>query len=57
MVLSSRSLVMAFLWGRFALYYHDFFVVVAMNNRGRGSLNNLNMCSVIVMPVMWLVAR
>ena len=55
MVLSNRPLVMTFLWGRFALYYHNSFVVVAMNNRGRGGVNNLNMWLVVVVPLMWCV--
>jgi len=57
MVLSRMPLVIAFLWCRFALYYHDLFVVVSMNNGGRGGVNNLNMCTMIVMPVMWFVVR
>jgi len=46
---------MTFLWGRFALYYHNLFVVVAMNNRGRGGVNNLNMWLVVVVPMLWCV--
>ena len=51
MVLSNRSFVFIFLFGKFAFHDHNFFVV-AMNHRWRGSLNDLNVCSVIVMPVM-----
>ena len=46
---------MTFLWGRLALYYHNLFVVVAMNNRGRGGVNNLNMWLVVVVPMLWCV--
>ena len=46
---------MTFFWGRFALYYHNSFVVVAMNNRGRGGVNNLNMWLVVVVPMLWCV--
>ncbi len=44
---------MTFLWGRFALYYHNSFVVVAMNNGGRGGVDNLNMWLVVVVPMLW----
>jgi len=56
MTLPNGPLVMVFLGSRLALYDHNFFVV-AMNRRWRGSLNDLNMCSMIVRPLVWLVMR
>jgi len=56
MVLSRGPLVVIFLWSRLALY-DNYLFVVSMNNGGRGGVDNLNMCSVIVMPVVWLVVR
>ena len=51
MVLSSRSFVFIFLFGKFAFHDHNFFVVT-MNHWRWGCLDNLNMRSVIVMIVM-----
>ena len=56
MVLSNRSFVFIFLFGKLALYHHDL-LVVTMNHWRWGGLNDLNVCSVIVMPVVWLVVR
>jgi hypothetical protein len=51
MVLSNRSFVFIFLFGKLALYHHDL-LVVTMNHWRWGCLDNLNMRSVIVMIVM-----
>jgi hypothetical protein len=55
-VLSNASFADNFLWSRLALYHHNFFVVT-MNHWRWGCLDNLNMRSVIVMPVVWFVVR
>jgi hypothetical protein len=56
MVLSNRSFVFIFLFGKFAFHDHDL-LVVTMNHWRWGCLDNLNMRSVIVMPVVWFVVR